>query len=49
MENIDEFQKRSILAAETYLFAKRNMLPATLRYVFTDTYNYLLTKIKRYV
>lgn len=47
--NIDEFQQKSITAAEVYLNAKRNMLPSTVSYVYISTYNYILSKIKRYV
>lgn len=49
MENIDSVREKSIVAAQEYLNAKRNMLPATVFYVYRNTYNYLMTVIKRYV
>jgi hypothetical protein len=34
-----------IKAAETYLDAQRNVLPATVKYNYKKTYNYLFTKM----
>lgn len=49
MEEIDEGRKTQIAAAESYLHARQHLLPSTIRYVYTNTYNYIMSHIKRYV
>jgi hypothetical protein len=44
--NIENVQ---VLAAESYLEAKRTLAPATIKYNYKDTYNYILSTLKRFV
>lgn len=41
---MDNFQEIQIRAAEEYLYARRNMLPATIIFVYKSTYNYIFRK-----
>lgn len=44
--NLENIQVR---AAESYLEAKRTFAPATIKYNYKDTYNYILSTLKRFV
>ncbi len=43
---MDNFREIQIKAAEDYLFFKQNRLAGSVRFVYEETYNFLLKKLR---
>lgn len=46
-DNNNNIENVQVLAAETYLEAKRTFAPATIKYDYKETYNYILSYLKK--
>lgn len=49
MEEIDEGRRTQIAAAEAYINSRYNHLPSTIKYIYEQTYNYLMMRLTRFV